>query len=112
MNTLSQTPQLKRGTELPTTSRTTSVGGVVCGLLRRATHHVHHVGASEKTQPRTTNHVNPFKASYRERLRKLGGKYRPTSITDANQRQFIAEEVGVSMARDVKLGTIEEVAPW
>ncbi|WP_442481883.1 hypothetical protein [Aeoliella sp. SH292] len=60
----------------------------------------------------TTDNVNPFKASYRQRLRALGGKYRAPQVDDANQTQLHAEEAGCSMARDVKLGTIEEVNPW
>lgn len=65
---------------------------------------------------KTTKRVKslpPVENPFRKRLHKrLGGQFVAPAINDACERQLLAEEAGCSMARDVRLGTIEEVSPW
>ncbi len=91
-----------------TTPQTTVPGVVRTALLHKG--RTDHPGDVRVVRDLET--VNPFKASYRERLRKLGGLYKPPSLNDACERRLAIEEPGVSLARDTKLMDFSEVPPW
>lgn len=55
---------------------------------------------------------NPFREAYRQRLQRLGSKYRPAQIDDSCERRLLAEERGVSLARDARLLNFNNINPF
>lgn len=53
----------------------------------------------------TSNHRQQIQNPFRQRLHAtLKGQYRGPQVDDSNQQQIHAEEPGVSVQRDLKLG--------